>query len=146
MIRIDEVRERIEARVAALAGRLQNAADFAAMVETNRLPQVTPAAFVLPGTISGGAAQAMSGLFVQGLVETVICVVVVRVTGDALAARAIDQAAPIVREVVTAVAGWGPDDATGTFVLGQCELVGAKDGALVFQIDFLLDDQLRITP
>lgn len=146
MIRIDEVRERIEARVPALAGRLQNAADFAVMVETNRLPQHTPAAFVLPGTVSGGQATAMSGLFVQGLVETVIVVVVHRVTGDALAAKAIDTTAPIVREVVQAVAGWAPDDATGTFVFGQSELVGAKDGALVFQIDFLLDDQLRIIP
>ena len=146
MIRIDEVRQRIEARVPALAGRLQNAAEFAVMVETNRLPQHTPAAFVLPGAVNGGQASAMSGLFVQGLVETVIVVVVHRAHGDPLAAKAIDAAAPIVREVVGAVAGWGPDDATGTFVLGRAELVGAKDGALVFQIDFLIDDQLRITP
>lgn len=144
MIRIDEVRARVEKFVPELAGRLEGAGRFAELIENNRLPQLTPAGFVLPGGFVGGPAQASAGLFVQNFRETVIVVVVVRVAGEALAMRAIDEVSPIVRKVVNAVAGWGPVDAPGIFVLERGELVGAKDGALVFQIDFALDDQLRI--
>ena len=145
MIRLDEVRARVEAKVPALVGRLQHAGDFARMVEKNQLPQVTPAGFVLPGGISGGKAEAMAGAYVQAFRERVLVAIVVRSAGDPLESRAIDQATPIVIDVINAVAGWGPDDAPGIFVLEQAELVGATQGALVFQIDFGLDDQLRIT-
>lgn len=144
MIRIEEVRARVEEFVPELANRLEGAGRFAELIENNRLPQQTPAGFVLPGGLTGGTAQASVGMFVQNFRETVIVVVVVRVAGDALAMRAIDEASPIIRKVVNAVAGWGPADAPGIFVLERGELVGAKDGALVFQIDFSLDDQLRI--
>lgn len=115
-------------------------------MQNNHLPQTTPAGFVLPGGIAGGAADASAGMFRQGFVETVFVVLVVRVAGDALGKAGLDTMTPIVRDVVTAVAGWGPDDAPGIYALGQGELVGAKDGALVFQLDFTLEDQLRITP
>ena len=115
------------------------------MVDRNQLPQVTPAAYVLPAGLSGGSAEAGAGMFVQSFRETVSVVIVVRVAGDPTAARAIDEASPIVRAVIEAVAGWAPDDAIGIFILAQAELVGATGGALVFQIDFALDDQLRIT-
>ena len=48
-------------------------------------------------------------------------------------------------EVIEAVCGWAPDDAIGVFELRSAELVGAKDGALIFQLEFTLNDQLRIT-
>lgn len=144
MIRIDEVRERIDASVPALTGKLFNAGDWANVIEKNHLPQVTPAGFVLPGGIEGGQAQMAAGAFIQPIRDTVIVVVAVRVAGDPLANRAIDEATPLVREVVNAVCGWGPGESPGVFVLARAELVGAKDGALLFQIDFALDDQLRI--
>lgn len=144
MIRLEEVGARIEALVPDLAGKLGHAGGFSQMVERNQLPQVTPAGFVLPGGIRGGQAHAATGLFVQDFREVVTVVVVVRVGGDPLAAKAIDRLAPIVRQVVEAIAGWGPEDATGVFVLERADLVGATGGANVFQIDFALDDQLRI--
>lgn len=145
MIRIDEVRTRIDASVPALTGKLFNAGDWANVIENNRLPQVTPAGFVLPGGIEGGQAQMMAGAFIQPIRDRVMVVVAVRVAGDPLAAQAIDEATPLVRQVVAAVCGWGPEDSPGVFVLDRAELVGAKDGALLFQIDLAIDDQLRIT-
>ena len=47
--------------------------------------------------------------------------------------------------MIEAVCGWAPDDAIGVFELRSAELVGAKDGALIFQLEFTLNDQLRIT-
>lgn len=144
MIRLDEVRERIAARVPTIAGRLGNAGDFANLVEHNRLPQVTPAGYVLPGGLRGGPADVVTGLFRQGFDEVVSVVLVSRVAGDPLASAAIDEISPLVRSTIEAVAGWAPDDAIGVFQLAQGELVGARDSALVFQIDFALNDQLRI--
>lgn len=144
MIRVDAVRARIAARVPALSGRIDNAGQFAALVERNQLPQVTPAAFVLPGGLAGGSADAAAGLFRQDMTELVLVVLVVRVAGDARGGAALDTMTPLVNAVVGAVAGWGPDDAPGVYILDRAELVGAKDGALVFQIDFSLQDQLRI--
>ena len=144
MSRVDEVRERIETEVSDLSGRLGNAAQFSTVIETNQLPQVTPAGFVLPGGMRGGAAELVTGLFRQSISESVFVVVVVRVAGDALGAAAMDEAWPIVTAVRDAVVGWGPAGAMGVFTLASAELVGSKDGALIFQIDFTLQDQLRI--
>ncbi|MCC7097271.1 MAG: hypothetical protein IT472_08840 [Thermomonas sp.] len=146
MNRGEAIRARIEARVPALAGRLESAAEFGQLVENNRLPQHTPAGFVLPGALVGGIANAAAGLFTQSVAETAIVVLVVRQVRDALGGAAVAEAAPIVVDVIKAVAGWGPDDAPGVFTLGRAELVGSQDQALVYQIDFTLDDQLRITP
>lgn len=144
MIRLEEVRERIETLVPSLAGRLGYAGQFTALVERNAMPQVTPAGYVLPGMLAGGTPSAASGAFIQNFRETVMVVLVVRVAGDALGAGGVDELTPIIRGVVEAVCGWGPDDAPGVFVLGSGELVGSKDGCAIYQLDFNLEDQLRI--
>ena len=150
MIRLDQVRERIADRVPALAGRLGNAAEFAQIVATNRLPQVTPAAFVLPGGLLGGEVDSVTGLFRQSFDEIVGVVLLNRVAGDPLADKALEEVTPLVRLVIEAVVGWVPGEGTdgealGAMQLRQAELTGAKDGVLAFQIDFALNDQLRIT-
>ena len=146
MIRLDDVRDRVKAQVEAFApdSRMGNAAQFSTLVEGNQTPQQTPAAFVLPGPIQGGPVNAMTGAFVQDFRETVILVLFVKVAGDARGGRAIDEITPLIRAVVNAVAGWAPEDATGVFVLGSGELVGSQRGHLIYQLDFALEDQLRI--
>jgi hypothetical protein len=146
MIRLDEVRDRVKARVPAFAAasRMGNAAQFSTLVESNQTPQVTPAAYVLPGPIQGGAANAMAGAFLQSFRETVIVVLFVKVAGDARGGKAIDEITPLIRQVVEAVAGWAPADAVGVFVLVSGELVGSQRGHLIYQLDFALEDQLRI--
>jgi hypothetical protein len=142
--RIEEVAARIEAEVAELTGQLGEAADFADLVERKKLPAKT-GGFVLPGGLRGGAADAASGLFRQSFDEIVKVVLVVRVAGDPLRAKAVASLVPLARATINAVAGWAPDDAIGVFRLVQAELIGASGGALIFEIDFALDDQLRIT-
>ena len=146
MIRIDEVRARIEAKVPALAGKIGNAGQFSLLVERNQMPQHVVAGFVLPGGLQGGQTSAVSGFFVQMFAETVIVVLAARVANDPTAERATDEISPLVRDVVEAVCGWGPDDAPGIFTLGNGELVGVQAGTLIYQLDFTLSDQLRITP
>lgn len=143
-IRIEEVRTRIEAQVAQLAGKVGEAADFADLVERKKIPAQTPACFVLPAGLRGGKASAVSGLFRQDFTEIVKVVLVERVAGDPLRGKAVANITPLLRALVQAIAGWAPDDAIGIFALAQAELVGASGGALIFEVDFALDDQLRI--
>lgn len=145
MIRLDDVRDRIADQVPEFAseGRLGNAGQFSSLLEDNKTPQVTPAAFVLPGQLQGGQAKMLTGAYVQDFRETVMVVLFVKVAGDARGGRALDELTPLIRAVVDAVAGWAPEDAIGVFVLGSGELVGSQRGHLIYQLDFGLDDQLR---
>lgn len=144
ILRVAEVMARIEERVPELAGRLASAAAFAQLVANGQLPQQTPAGFVLHGGLNGGKAQLAAGAFRQDLAEMVLVVLCVRVAGDALGDRGLDEVTPLVRSVIEAVVGWGPATAPGVFVLSRGELVGSQDSTLIYQLDFSLDDQLRI--
>lgn len=146
MIRLDEVRSRIEDLVPDLAHRIGFAGEFTRLVQDKAMPQSTPAAFVLPGILTGGTATAAAGIFRQDFREGVMVVLVVRVAGDIHGAGGVDELAPIIRSVVEAVCGWGPGDAPGVFVLGNGELIGSQDDCAIYHLDFNLDDQLRIIP
>lgn len=143
-LRMDDVRARIEERVPAIR-RFGNAADFASVVEHNRLPTTTPVAYVLFAGMIGGQASASAGMFIQNVGEGVAVILADRITGDPLGDKALRDISPLVGDVIEAVCGWAPDDAIGVFELRSAELVGAKDGALIFQLEFTLNDQLRIT-
>lgn len=146
MLRTEEISALVEAAAPVLAGRVGYAAEWTRVIAEGQLPQVTPAAFVLPGGLTGGQTRAATGLFIQDVSEMVSIVLIVRVAGDATGAAAVDEVRPIVAAVIGGVLGKGPDDAPGVWKLGRAELVGSQDSALIFQIDFTLFDQLRIAP
>lgn len=146
MLRLDEMRGRIEVRVPDLAGNLGNASAFAQLVERGQLPQFRIGGFILPGGITGGAVQSASSIFIQDIEETILVVLVCRVASDPAGDRALDEITPLIRAVIAAVVGWGPEDAPGVYALTRGELVGSQSGALIFQLDFTLSDQLRIVP
>ena len=151
MIYTEAVRDRIEEAIPELAGRIQFATEWAKVVESNQLPQSDFAGFVLPGGLRGGIARAITGIFIQDLEQSVSVVLCKRVPGDPLGGRAIDIIRPFVETAIEAIAGWEPPapegkpEPIGVFQFQQGELVGAMKSSLVFQLDFLLNDQLRIT-
>lgn len=132
------------ATVPALAGRVHSAAKLAQLSERGGLAQVSPAAFVLPLGLRGGSPDAVTGLFRQRLDRLVGVVIVVRNAGDGTGAAAMVELDPLVDSVIAAVAGWGPDDAAGVFSLARGELVSLVTGTITYQLDFQLEDQLRI--
>jgi hypothetical protein len=106
---------------------------------------VTPAGYVLPGGLRGGEADVVAGLFRQDVRRDRQ-----RRPGQPRRRRRARQQGDRRARAVRALRGrsrlrLGPADAIGVFQLAQAELVGAKNGALVFQIDFTLNDQLRIS-
>lgn len=141
---VDQAEARIVAACPVLAGRMGTALQLAEAMARNQLPQVTPAAFLLPLGLRGGAADAATGLFRQSIDRFLGVVLVVRSAGDVLGKRAADELTPLIDGVVGAIAGWGPADAVGVFKLSRGELVSLAAGAATYQLDFSLDDQLRI--
>lgn len=144
MIRVDEVRQRIEERVPELSGVMGYAAQFAPMVEQGTVPQRDLSGFVLPGGVAGGQLLDAAGMTIQPIAERVLVVLALRTAADPLGPNAIDQMVPLVRAVIAAVVGWAPDDVPGVFALERAEPAGSIKGVLVHDISFTLQDQLRI--
>ncbi len=143
MALVQAVMDRLEAQVPELAGRIRGAKDIATLLEKGRLAQQTPAAHVLPLGLRGGRAEAMTGMFTQLFDEAVGVVLTVR-SADAAGARVLDDIDGFLHRIIAAVAGWGPSDEVGVFVLARGQLVGTPPGAVVYQLDFTITDQLRI--
>ncbi len=142
---IGDVKTRLEAKVSDLAGRVQGAADFSDLLRRNQLPQVTPAAHVLGLGMTGGRGESVSGLYTQ-IFDQVIGVVLTIRSHSATGDRVLDDAEALIRAVVAALVGWAPNDEVGVFRLVRGNLVSMQAGTLVYQLDFTITDQLRITP
>lgn len=144
MTLVAAVKARLEAEVGGLAKRVQEAAELSELVRRNQLPQATPAAFVLPLGLRGGGADAATGSFRQAVDETVGVLLVVRSAGDATGARSLPAIDALIEETVGALAGWAPDDQIGVFRVARGALVSLREGAIIYQLDFTIEDQVRI--
>ena len=91
---------------------------------------------ILIGHSAGGA-------FTQILREMVSVVLTLR-TYDRAAGDDLPELHELIQAVLQAVAGWGPDGSVGVFELARGSLIHNRDGRLVYQLDFAIDDQLRI--
>lgn len=142
-MQLDTILERVKA-IPAFQGRVQGALQLARLQQQNQLPQVTPAAFVIPTGISGGAVTAVTGLYRQTIGEAVAVVIVVRSADDPRHGRAGDPLAAACWDVIHALAGTEMGDIDGQLQFRRGWLVSLADGAAVYQLDFELQDQLRI--
>lgn len=131
------------ATVPSLEGRVEGAADLAEMMRNNRLPQVTPAAHVLPMGLTGGAVDVVTGLFRQHVEEAVAVVLTWR-SFQGSGAGALGGLDALIDAVIHALAGWTPQGATGPLRLARGRLVSMAQGTIVYELQFLLPGQLRI--
>lgn len=140
---VPEVKARIEAMVPRLSGRTEGAADLAELSRTGAWPQHTPFAHVVPAGLQGRGATAAAGVFRQMYRELISVVISLR-TYDRTSGDDVPELDELIHAVLLAVAGWGPDEAVGVFELARGSLIHNRDGVLVYQLDFAIDDQLRI--
>lgn len=142
---VDEAIARIEARCPALAKRTRGAAELTGYVKRGSLPNVTPCAFVLPTGLRAVAPDAATGVFRQGVDELIAVVLVVAAAGDDTGARALPSIDALIDEVVSAICGWVPGDQVGVFRLERGQLLSLAGGTVIYQLDFAIEDQLRIS-
>lgn len=137
------IRDRLRTQVPALGQRVLGAGDFAALVARSQLPQVTPAAAVLPLGLRGGETAADYSRFRQIVTRRVAVVLVVRLP-DQVGARAPDDIEALAEAVVAALAGWTPAETTpGVLRLEAGELRSVAGGTLVYDLTFALHDAVE---
>jgi hypothetical protein len=144
MTLVEHVRTRIESEVPSLAGLLEEVADLAALVKEGALPARELAGFVIPLGFDGGAADAAAGLYRQQVEDVIGVVLVAQALGDPAAKGALTTVDALKDLIVEAVAGWAPDSVVGVFVARRGRLVSVVAGTVIYQIEFAVQDQLRI--
>lgn len=127
-----------------LTGRVYGAAKLGELTERGSMTAIGTGAFVLPLGLRGGAADAATGLYRQSLDRVVGIVLVVRNVGDATGEKAMLELDPLIEDVIQLFAGWAPDDSFGVFTLARGELVSIEKGTITYQLDLVIEDQLRI--
>jgi hypothetical protein len=133
--------DRLDSEVPDLSGRLMRAADFAGLLARNALPQVTPAAAVLPLGMRGGPVVASLATFRQVVTRRVAVVLVLRAP-DQPGSRAGGDIEALAEAVLAALSGWTPDDTTpGVLRLEAAELRSLAGGTLIYDLSFALDDR-----
>jgi len=130
--------------IAALSNRVEEVADLAELVAKNELPQRFPWAFILPTGFDGGPGELMTGAFRQPRVDGVGVVLFCEATGDAKAQRAMAAIDVLIEAVLAAVCGTAPADAPGVLYAVRGRLVSINAGAIIYQIDFGLQNTLRV--
>jgi hypothetical protein len=141
---ISAIKSRLEAEIPTLANRIQGAVAFAELMQTKNLPQQTPAAYVVPLGLQGGAVAASSGAFTQMLAETIGVILIVR-THDLTGDKELTSIEGLIKQAINAIAGWSTNDEVGVFQVSRGQLVNMSAGTIVYQLDFSISDQLRIT-
>lgn len=140
---IPDVIQRLKDQVTDFQGRVEGAAQLAALMHQNALPQVTPAAHVVPLGVQGGRTNAATGLFRQEI-ESLVGVLITLRTNSRTGGAQLPDLVELTGAVTTAIAGWAPAGAIGVFRLSRGQLVTMVAGTLIYQLDFALPDQLRI--
>ena len=141
------MREAVKARletIAALTRRVHGAAKLGELSERGSLAQFGTAAFVLPTGLRFRTPDVAAGLFRQSLDRMLGIVLVVKNVGDATGEKAMIELDALIDEVIELLAGWGPDDAFSVLVPARGELVSIASGVITYQLDFGIEDQLRI--
>lgn len=143
MIAVSDIKARLEARVPALTGRVHGSAELSRLTGDNQIAQVAPAAYVLLAGLNGGDVTSASTLYVQHVDRVLSVLLVWRAAQD----NQIPTVEALIEDVIAALAGWDPGgDVVGVFTVARGGVLNFQGGTLVYQLDFSLPDQLRITP
>lgn len=142
---IADIITRIGLLVPTLTGRIEGAMSLADLMKRNAVPQAPIAAFVIPLGLVGAGHEAGSGYFTQ-MFEEVVGVIVSMRGYDRTGGPSVDPLDALIRAVINAVAGWGPATAPGVYRLRSGRMASMEAGTAVYQIEFALINQLRITP
>lgn len=141
---VDLVEARLKERVTRLQGRVEGATSLVQLLSQNALPQHGPAARVISAALQGGEPSAGSGYFTQAYTETVSVFLVFR-NVQGTGGNELDLFDEVKWAVIEAICGWAPDDSVGVFRLANGQVRNMAQGTLIYQIDFAIGDQLRIT-
>ncbi len=141
---IEVVADKLKTEVTAFDS-VELIADLAALVKENALPQRDVTGFVVDLGFDDRGGRSASGLYTQMLSTTVGIIICVKAYGDVSGASRIPALDILVKAVIDALAGWAPDDVVGVFEVLRGRLLSMANGLMIYEVQFALLDQLRIT-
>jgi hypothetical protein len=142
---IDDVIARLGGEVSDLSGRVEGALELAELVKRDALPQAPIAAFVCPtGLVARSDGDASAIAFTQMVDDMLAVVLVMRRAGDVRGSKSRPKLDLLIWAVIEALSGWGPDDAIGVLALRRGALVSLTAGTAFYQLDFAIQQQIRI--
>lgn len=139
---IDNVVTRLSAQAPSLNGRVQMALDLTELLRSGRAVEASTA-YVAPLGLQARSPATGATAFVQSFVE-VVGVLLIVTSHDRTGARALDQVRPMIFEVINALAGWEPGGKLGVFALRGARLLSIAGGRMAYQVDFTIEDEVRI--
>ena len=138
----DDIRARLVARVPALGGRVQAAADLAALQRSGGWPGVTPAAHVVPMGLAGGPQVPVFPRFRQKVDRLWAVILTIR-SHDATGAKWLDRVEDLEAAILDALLGWAPLAHAEAFTLRRAALIRFEAGTMVRELTFALTDTLE---
>lgn len=141
---IDAVIARLKDRTSLRS--VEGAARLEQLMKDRHVPAGTHAAFVVPLGLRGGPAEAATGIYRQTVTEAVGVILMRNLWGDRRGGSVKDELTEDIDATIAALAGWAPAPGPGVFQLNRGQLVGFEKSAAVYQLDFGIATQLRITP
>lgn len=138
----DDIRARLIDRVSGLGGRVQAAADLAALQRSGGWPGVTPAAHVVPMGLAGGPQAPVFPTFRQKIDRLWAVILTIR-THDANGARWLDRVEDLEADILAAMLGWAPVAHAEAFILKRAALIRFEAGTMVRELTFALTDTVE---
>lgn len=126
-------------------GRIHAASNLAALMQSGQATQPVLRAHVLPADLAGREVPSASGAFIQN-VDRGVAVLISLPVYDGTGATAATDIEQLIASTVAAIAGWSPGDTPGVFRMRQGRLLSLAGGTILYQLDFIIPDQLRISP
>ena len=147
MIEAQSIITRLIARVDGFAS-VQGALELAALLQSNPQVHVKPRAYVVPLGLRGGAVTSVTGAFLQSVDLSFAVFIAFSAAADRSGKRHVNEVSAIQSAVIAALCGWVPTGSTinGDLRLGRAYLAELKPGAIVYALEFIVPDQIRIVP
>jgi hypothetical protein len=127
-----------------LKNRIEQVADLAELIKRGALPNTPVTAYLVPtGLRPRSEGDAGAGYFTQSVDEHFAIVLVLRTAADVTGAKGLPKLNKLVWQVIEAVAGSDAPDAVGVFRFGGGQLHSLTAGALIYQVNFSIQLQIR---
>jgi hypothetical protein len=143
MLAMKEIIERLQAGVPEL-GKVEGAIELAALMASKPQAHAKPRAHVVPMGLKGGALENGTGDFTQDIDVAFTVFLTFSAVADPRGQKAAVDVHALQTSVLEALCGWGPEDAVGVVRLVRAAPIDLRPGALVYAIEFAIQDQLRI--
>lgn len=137
---------RVSEAVPALQGRVYGAAALAALMKADSVPTLTPCVHVLPIGIAGAPRAGTAASAYRQMIERQFALILSLRTHDPNGAQVLDEAGDLIDRLAAALCGWTPANTSGVFALQRVVLASFARGVAIYELDFSLPDQLRISP